>query len=136
METTEVKIPLFPGSYGIIDDCLMTLQSSRSSASVNYLSGFPELEEIDVMRLTSNLHYACQIQPENEFMADGSSYDAPVLADSERAGWTEMVIPGDRNDSRVFLIARTSLENAPVSEFSGTAGFDLADGISLQAIKR
>lgn len=88
------------------------------------------------MRLTSNLHYACQIQPENEFMADGSSYDAPVLADSERAGWTEMVIPGDRNDSRVFLIARTSLENAPVSEFSGTAGFDLADGISLQAIKR
>jgi hypothetical protein len=134
METVEVKIPHFPRPYGIIEDCLMTLESSRFSALANYPIRIPESEEIDVMRLTSVLHYSSQIRPDHESVAEGGTIGAPAMADSEKAGWTEMVIPGNHVDSRVFLIAGTSLENAPMDAFSGPVRSDLADGLSLQAI--
>jgi len=88
------------------------------------------------MRLTSDLHFENQTRPVNDALAGGGTYDAPTIADSESVGWTEMVIPGNHCDSRVFPIAGTSLEYAPRSSFSGPERSDLADGISLQAIKR
>ena len=114
----------------------MTAMSSSFPASVYYCERIPELEEIDVMRLTSDLHFESQTRPENDALASGDTYCAPTTADSERAGWTEMVIPGNRSDSRVFPVAGTSLEYAPRSRFSGFYRSEPADGLSLQAIKR
>ena len=96
------------------------------------------------MRLTANLPVASLNRLRAYRYEPGSPYDAPaqaerlhVIAGSMIAGWTEMVIQGDREDSHVFLIAGTSHESAPDgrrrNRFDRTCG---KVGISHQAIKR
>ena len=86
------------------------------------------------MRLRSNLPLNGQTRPCGCAPVGGGTYDAPAPAIFAKAGWTELVIPRNRPDSRVFPVAGTSPKNAPGGPLHGPYRFDRANGLSLQAI--
>lgn len=134
-EPAKAKVPLFPW---ILRDHRRSPHDFRSgdfSVLAHYRIRFPEPEEIDVMRLIPDLPFKCQTWPVNATPIGGpTGFSADAYF--EKAGWTEMVIPGNPIDSRVFLIAGTSLKNASGGRITHPEKSGPADQFSLQAIKR
>ena len=114
----------------------MTDWSGGLPVLAEYRVSLSEMEEIDVMRLTSVLHQNSQTRPSSSSLNPGGTNGAPIGADSYRAGWTEMVIQGNQRDSRVFPFAGTSRDDAPSIDLREVDRSGLAKRISLQAIKR